>query len=683
MIGSVRSTCFKRLRLNRVFRSIGSEIEKRINQIPRDRIRNFCIIAHVDHGKSTLADRLIEHCSNEKVIHAQVLDKLIVERERGITVKAQSSSLLYKHGESDYLINLVDTPGHSDFAYEVERSLKACEGALLIVDASQGIQAQTFAHLTTARRFKVTERALFGSSKKDFEFLPVINKIDLPAADPDAVELQIAYTLNLETLPARISAKTGLGIENLLERIVETIPSPAVFDWGMSSPALLSNFRSFVFDSWFETNRGVFLMTRVFNGSVKGGDQVVLSTQPDKTIEVKEVGILAPHRLVVERLEAGQVGYVLVGIKDPRQSVQNLGCTILGKDPLVRIKVHQDFESTEEVLKVKSGSEVIKEDIVPVVDNWVSSIPSFQKSKQLVFCCLYPEDPEEFQQMDFAIHKLVLEDPGVGITVESSPALGTGYRCGFLGVFHMEIFRERLSTEYDIGTISTFPTVLYKAALPKGETRYVHNVLEAPERCTWEEPWVDAQILIKQEYEKEIKSLAEPRRGKYLSTKVMEDGQLLINYEFPMSEVITDFVNSIKATTRGYGSLDYNLKDYRPADVVKMVIFITDEPIDAMSFLVHKSKAFELGKKICQALREFIPTQLFDYNIQAKVGSKVIASEKVKGRNKNVIAKCYGGDYSRKRKLIENQKEGKKKMRMFGKVSMPAGAINSVFKKLK
>lgn len=682
MISSLSTTAFRRLSLGwHSSRRFSSEIERRISSISADRIRNFCIIAHVDHGKSTLADRLIEHCNKEKVVHAQVLDKLIVERERGITVKAQTSSLLYKHGEEDYLINLVDTPGHSDFAYEVERSLKACEGALLIVDSSQGIQAQTFAHLTTARRFKVTERTLFGSSKKDFEFLPVINKIDLPAADPDSVELQIAYTLNLEAIPARISAKTGLGIDNLMKRIVDTIPSPAVFDWGLSSPALVDNFRSFVFDSWFETNRGVFLMTRVFNGRVKAGDQVVLSTQPDKMIEVKEVGILAPDRLPITQLETGQVGYVLVGIKDPRQSVQNLGCTILGKDPHVRIKVHQDFESTDEAMKLKAAKEAEFQE--NSIDQWVSSIPSFQKSKQLVFCCLYPDDPEEFQQMDHAIHRLVLEDPGVTITMESSPALGTGYRCGFLGVFHMEIFRERLSTEHEVGTISTFPTVLYKAVLPKGEVKYVHNVMEAPERCTWEEPWVDAQILIRAEYQSEIKSLAEPRRGKYIGIKEMEDGQVMLNYEFPMSEVITDFVNNIKAVTRGYGSLDYVLKDYRPADVVKMMIYITDEPIDAMSFLVHKSKSFELGKKICQALRKFIPTQVFDYNIQAKIGSKAIASEKVKGRNKNVIAKCYGGDYSRKRKLIEKQKEGKKKMRMFGKVSMPSGAINSVFKNLK
>lgn len=665
------------LMATRMMRLASSDLETRLSKMPAENIRNFCIIAHVDHGKSTLADRLIEHCSDVKVVHSQVLDKLLVERERGITVKAQTSSLLYKYENQDYLINLVDTPGHSDFAYEVERSLKACEGALLIVDASQGIQAQTFAHLSTARQFKEREQQLFGSAKKEFSFLPVINKIDLPAADPDAVELQVAYTLGLDKTPARVSAKQGLGIDNLMKEIIKTIPSPAVFDWGISCPDLASHFRSFVFDSWFETNRGVFLLTRVFNGEVTAGQEVVLSTHPEKVFEVKEVGMLVPDRQPLGMLREGQVGYVLVNIKDPKQSVRNLGCTIIGKKQEVGVKVHDDFESIFD----KS-----KEALLPAKDagsKWISSIPSFQKAKQLVFCCLYPEDPEEFQKLDIAIHKLLLEDPGVGIQIESSPALGTGYRCGFLGVFHMEIFRERLATEYDVKTISTFPTVLYKAVMPKGEKIEIHNVLEAPENCSWEEPWVDAHILVKSEYENVIKSVSEPRRGIYKSTKVMEDGQVLLHYEFPMSEVITNFIDDIKASTRGYGSLDYVLKEYRPSQIVRMIIYITDDAVDAMSFLVHKTKAFDLGKKICQTLRRYIPSQLFDYNIQAKIGSRVIASEKVKGKSKNVIAKCYGGDYSRKRKLIENQKEGKKRMRMFGKVQMPSGSINSVFKDLQ
>ena len=635
-------------------------------------IRNIAIIAHVDHGKSTLADRLIEHCSDVQVVHSQVLDKLIVERERGITVKAQTSSLLYKMDNQEYIINLVDTPGHSDFAYEVERSLKACEGALLIVDASQGIQAQTFAHLSTARRFKQREQQLFGTSKREFTFLPVINKIDLPSADPDGVELQINYTLGIESVPVRVSAKVGLGIDDLMKNIVKRIPSPAPFTWGLGSEILSTNFRSFVFDSWFETNRGVYLMTRVFNGSIGAGDVAVLSTQTDKTLEVKEVGILIPERQPLMRLKEGQVGYVLVNIKDPKLSVKNLGCTIFGKNVEdVKFNVVEDGENEEKLATLKLPS------------NTVSSIPSFQKAKQLVYCCLYPEDPEEFQLLDIAIHKLILEDPGVSIVVESSPALGTGYRCGFLGVFHMEIFRERLLTEYNLKTISTFPTVVYKAILPKGEKVEVHNVLESPETHNWEEPWVDAHILVKKEYESVIKHLAEPRRGLYKSAKEMEDGQVLLHFEFPMSEVITNFIDDIKSSTKGYGSLDYSLKEYRPAPIVKLVVYITDEAVDAMSFLVHKTRAYDLGRKVTETLRKFIPQQLFDFNIQAKIGSRTIASEKVRAKGKNVIAKCYGGDYSRKRKLIENQKEGKKRMRMFGKVNMPSGAINSVFKNLQ
>jgi GTP-binding protein LepA len=413
-------------------------------------------------------------------------------------------------------------------------------------------------------------------------------------------------------------------------------------------------------------------MTRVLNGQVRAGDSVFLTTQLERPWEVKEVGILVPERQPTSHLTEGQVGYVLVGIKDPKQSVKNLGCTIIGRLENVKIDVHTEEDISKLQTAGSTGSQ-----------KTICAIPSFQKAKQLVYCCLFPEDPEEFQVMDIAIHKLILEDPGVSITIESSPALGTGYRCGFLGVFHMEIFRERLSTEYNLRTISTFPTVVYKAVLPKGERQEVHNVLESPDNCAWEEPWVDAQILCRKEYESEIKALSEPRRGLFRKTIDMEDGQILLEYEFPMSEVITNFIDEIKSSTKGYGSLDYNLKDYRPSPIVKLVIYITDEPVDAMSFLVHKSKAYDLGKKICQNLREFIPSQLFDYNIQAKVGSRVIASEKVKGKSKNVIAKCYGGDYSRKRKLIENQKEGKKRMRMFGKVSMPAGAINSVFKNLQ
>lgn len=654
------------------------QLWKRLEAVQKDRVRNFCIIAHVDHGKSTLADRLIETCSDVQVVHAQVLDKLIVERERGITVKAQTSSLIYNLEGNDYLINLVDTPGHSDFAFEVERSLKACEGALLVVDAAQGVQAQTFAHLATARKFKAREQALFGENKKEFKFLPVINKIDLQSADPDAVELQIAYTLGIDTSPVRVSAKAGIGIKTLLERIVTEIPSPSNFNWGFTA-GLESHFRSFVFDSWFETNKGVYLMTRVFNGEVYAGLPVALSTQVDKIYEVKEVGILIPERTPLPKLTEGQVGYVLIGIKDPKLSVQNLGCTILQKSDHIAIKVPTEKEIEASSIDLgKSSSEKASS-----THGAIYSIPSFQKAKQLVFCCLYPDDPEEFQQLDAAIHKLILEDPGVSLTVESSPALGTGYRCGFLGVFHMEIFRERLFTEYNLKTISTFPTVVYRAVLSDGSKQDVHNVLEAPTNCTWEEPWVLAQIMCRREYEAVIKSLAEPRRGVFKHTKEMEDGQILLEFEFPMSEVITMFLDEIKSSTHGFGSLDYTLHEYRPANILRMVIAITDEEVDAMSFLVHKSRAYDLGKKLCENLRKFIPQQLFDYNIQAKVGSRVIASEKVKGRSKNVIAKCYGGDYSRKRKLIENQKEGKKKMRMFGKVSMPSGAINNVFKNIQ
>lgn len=627
-----------------------SKLQTLISDIPIHNMRNFCIIAHIDHGKSTLADRLIEICRNAEVGRNQLLDKLKVEQERGITVKAQTSSLIFEENGEKYLLNLVDTPGHSDFAYEVERALKACEGALLIVDAAQGVQAQTFAHFRTAKELKQLERELFGS-ESNFKFLPVLNKIDLEGADPDMAELQVYYRLGIETTPERISAKTGEGVKKLISRLVKELPPPAALNWGANAPQPISidpdSFRGFIFDSWFEPNRGVYFLVRVFNGKVTKGNKLILSNNSTEELEVREVGVMAPDKHELTELVSGQVGYILLNLKDASESAKNLGETLL-------------------------SSYTENSDFLP--------LPNFQDATQLVFASIYPETPDEFRELSTGISKLVLEDPSVSVELESSPALGSGFRCGFLGTLHLDIFKQRLQDEYAMNCITTFPTVLYKAIPPKGEPKFISSPVDAPEFCEWEEPWAKVSMITREKYERSLMKLAEARRGQFVLRESLDDDQLELIYDLPLSEVITDFNDQLKSISSGFASLDYKFLDYRPADILKLVMFITNEPVDALSFLVHESRAYDIGKKLCTNLKTLVPRQLYTMKIQARIGPKTIASETIKSTGKNVLSKCYGGDYSRKRKLIEKQKAGKKKMRDIGKVSLDAGTINKLFK---
>lgn len=637
--------------------------KERILAIKPENIRNFCIIAHIDHGKSTLADRLIESCrEGAEVTKEQVLDKLQVERDRGITVKAQSTSLLYTQDNEDYLINLVDTPGHSDFAYEVERSLKACEGALLVVDSAQGIQAQTLAHYQTANKIKKQEEEIFGEWSR-FNYIPVLNKCDLPAADPDMAELQIAITLGLEVEngAVRCSAKTGLGIDELLARIVGDLPYPTVLDYGVSQDiSIEDNFRAFVFDSWYQVNKGVYFLIRVLNGNVTIGDKVQVSKiMEGKELEVREIGIMNPEMLELDSLRTGMVGYILLNVKDPKESVKGLGATIVSSELM---------DNGGEIVQTKQSFALFK------------PIPELIEPKQLIYASIYPETPDEFTDLKVAIEKLLLEDPAVSTEIESSPALGNGFRCGFLGSLHLDCFKQRIKDEFNLGVITTYPTVVYKAILKNGDEEMIYNPIDVPVNCDWEEPWAKAEILVKAEFYESIKRVCESRHGIMKDFEDPGDDQFLMNYEFPMSEIITDFVDLIKTNSKGYASINYEFLEYRPASVKKLVIFITNEPIDALSFLVREDRAYELGKKICGKLQKLIPRQLFEVKIQAKVGSKVIASERVKSYGKNVLARCYGGDFTRKKKLMENQKKGKKKMRELGRVSVPTNNINKIFR---
>lgn len=655
------------LRLKNTLRSRFRLFSKkdRILSIEPKNIRNFCIIAHIDHGKSTLADRLIEFCREDaEITKDQILDKLQVERDRGITVKAQSSSLLYTKDKTDFLINLVDTPGHSDFAYEVERSLKSCEGALLVVDSAQGIQAQTLAHYQTAKKIKIQEKEIFGKWSR-FSYIPVLNKIDLPAADPMMAELQVAITLGLEVDKGAIpcSAKTGEGIQYLLDRIISDFPSPIPLDYGVDAENQISvkdNFRAFVFDSWYQTNKGVYFLVRVMNGEVAVGDKVVVNKiMEGKELEVREVGVMNPEMLELDGLKIGMVGFILLNVKDARESVKGLGATIVSKNVKNEEGELQDFKHPFEFIR---------------------PIPELIEPKQLIYASIFPETPDEFTSLNEAIKKLLLEDPAVSVEIESSPALGNGFRCGFLGSLHLDCFKQRIKDEFNLEVITTYPTVAYKAILPQGEEKLIYNPIDVPERCDWEEPWARAEILVRAEYLENIKRACESRHGILENFEDPGDDQFLLTYDFPMSEIITDFVDLIKTNSRGYASINYEFLDYRPADIKKVTIFITNEPVDALSFLVREDRAFSLGKKLCGKLQKLIPRQLFVVKIQAKVGSKVIASEKVSSYGKNVLARCYGGDYTRKKKLMENQKKGKKKMRELGRVSIPTSTINKIFR---
>lgn len=590
------------------------------------RIRNFSIIAHIDHGKSTLADRFIQICGGltEREMSAQVLDSMDIERERGITIKAQCVSLNYtaKDGHT-YLLNFIDTPGHVDFSYEVSRSLAACEGAILVVDAAQGVEAQTVAVCYTA-------------IDQSLSVLPVLNKIDLPQAEPERVIAEIEDIIGIEAHEAiRVSAKSGLGVEDVLEALVNHIPHP---EGEVDAPL-----QALIIDSWFDSYLGVVSLVRIVNGAIQKGDKMrVMST--GKVFEVDQVGIFTPKRTKLEALRAGEVGYVVAGIKEVQGAP--VGDTLtLDKTPAQK------------------------------------ALPGFQRVKPQVYAGLFPISADDFEAFREALAKLSLNDASLFYEPESSEALGFGFRCGFLGMLHMEIIQERLEREYQLDLISTAPTVVYQIITQKGETLLIDNpshLPPIPQIKEMFEPIVRANILVPQDYLGSIITLCIERRG--IQVNMTYSGrQVSVTYDIPMSEVVSNFFDRLKSISRGYASLDYNFIRFEPADLVKMDILINSEKVDALAVIVHKSAAQSRGRAIVEKMRELIPRQMFDVAIQAALGSHIIARQSVKALRKNVIAKCYGGDVTRKRKLLEKQKAGKKRMKQVGHVEIPQEAFMAVF----
>ncbi|BAT71598.1 GTP-binding protein LepA [Thermosulfidibacter takaii ABI70S6] len=592
-------------------------------------IRNFSIIAHIDHGKSTLADRLLEYTGAvpPNKMKEQFLDKMDIERERGITIKAQTVRLKYKAKDgNEYILNLIDTPGHVDFSYEVSRSLAACEGALLVVDATQGVEAQTIANVYLAL-------------EHDLEIIPVINKIDLPSADPEKVKREIEDVIGLDASEALlVSAKMGIGTEEVLEAIVNKIPPPT----GDSEKSL----KALIFDSWYDSYKGVVTTIRVIDGRIKKGMKIMLMST-GKVFEVEEVGVFAPDPTPVEELAAGEVGYITAGIKNVRDT--RVGDTITNAN-----------NPTDE------------------------PFPGFKKVKPMVFAGLYPIDPDDYPNLREALEKLQLNDASLVFEPESSAALGYGFRCGFLGSLHMEIVKERLEREFQLRLIATAPTVVYKVVKRDGSEEYIDNPANLPDSGSIdhiEEPYVLATVITPAEYVGGIINLFIDRRGIQRKIEYMEGNRVIMEYEVPLAEILLDFHDMLKTVSRGYASMDYEIIGYKESDLVKLDILINGKPVDALSVIVHKDKAYYRGRELVKKLKEIIPRQLFEVAIQAAIGRKVIARETVKPLRKDVLAKCYGGDVTRKKKLLEKQKEGKKRMKMIGKVEIPQEAFLAVLKK--
>ena len=595
----------------------------------QSRIRNFCIIAHIDHGKSTLADRIIEQTGllTSREMQAQVLDNMDLERERGITIKSQAVRIIYKANDGEeYIFNLIDTPGHVDFNYEVSRSLAACDGAILVVDAAQGIEAQTLANVYLAL-------------DHDLDVMPVVNKIDLPSAQPEAVIEEIENVIGIEAQDApQISAKTGLNVDQVLEQIVTKIPAPKG-DPGNPLQAL-------IFDALYDAYKGVIVFCRVMEGTVKVGDHIrMMATQAQD--DVVEVGYFGAGQFIpCDSLSAGMVGYIAAGIKNVRDT--RIGDTI----------THADHPCSE-------------------------PLPGYKKVNPMVYCGLYPADSAKYTDLREALEKLQINDASLQYEPETSLALGFGFRCGFLGLLHLEIIQERLEREFNLDLVTTAPSVIYKVHKSNGEVIDLTNPSNLPDPSEieyMEEPFVSAEIMVTSDYVGAIMKLCQERRGTYLSMEYMEETRALIKYELPLNEIIYDFFDALKSRSRGYASFDYELKGYVRSDLVKLDILINKETVDALSFIVFKDSAYDRGRKMCEKLKGEIPRHLFEIPIQAAVGGKVIARETVKAMRKDVLAKCYGGDITRKRKLLEKQKEGKKRMRQVGSVEIPQKAFMSVLK---
>ncbi|MCY9658467.1 translation elongation factor 4 [Paenibacillus chondroitinus] len=594
----------------------------------QSRIRNFSIIAHIDHGKSTLADRILEYTGalSTREMQEQVLDQMDLERERGITIKLQAVRLNYRADDGiDYILNLIDTPGHVDFTYEVSRSLAACEGALLVVDAAQGIEAQTLANVYLAL-------------ENNLEILPVINKIDLPSADPDKVKQEVEDVIGLDASDAVLaSAKAGIGIKEIIEQVCQKVPAP------QGNPD--NPLKALIFDSHYDAYKGVIVYVRVVDGSIKAGSKIKMMAT-NKTFEVIEVGAFKPRMSSVPSLEVGDVGFIVAGIK-------NVGDTRVG-------------------------------DTVTEADRQAPEpLPGYRRINPMVFCGLYPIETTDYNDLREALQKLELNDASLRFEPETSTALGFGFRCGFLGLLHMEIIQERIEREFNIPLITTAPSVIYRITLTNGDVIDIDNPSNYPDpqRIDFvEEPYVKASVIVPNDYVGTIMELCQGKRGEYLNMEYLDTNRVTLTYDIPLSEIVYDFFDMLKSRTKGYASFDYELSGYKKSNLVKMDILLNSEQVDALSFIVHRDTAYNRGKIICDKLKDLIPRQMFEVPIQAAIGQKIVARETVKAMRKNVLAKCYGGDISRKRKLLDKQKEGKKRMKQVGSVEVPQEAFMAVLK---
>ncbi|MCZ8518690.1 MULTISPECIES: translation elongation factor 4 [Paenibacillus] len=597
-------------------------------QARQKKIRNFSIIAHIDHGKSTLADRILEFTGalTSREMQEQVLDQMDLERERGITIKLQAVRLNYRADDGeDYILNLIDTPGHVDFTYEVSRSLAACEGALLVVDAAQGIEAQTLANVYLAL-------------DNNLEILPVINKIDLPSADPERVKTEVEDVIGLDASEAVLaSAKAGIGIKEILEQVVQKVPAPT----GQSANPL----KALIFDSHYDPYKGVIVYVRVVDGSIRSGSKIKFMAT-DAVFDVIEVGAFKPRMSTVESLEVGDVGFIVAGIK-------HVGDTRVG----------------DTVTDAKNPTP--------------EPLPGYRKINPMVFCGLYPIETNDYNDLREALEKLQLNDASLSFEPETSTALGFGFRCGFLGLLHMDVIQERIEREFDIPLITTAPSVVFKVHETNGNVLNIENpsLFPEPGKIDFvEEPYVKASIIVPKDYVGTIMELCQHKRGEYNTMEYLDATRVTLKYDIPLSEIVYDFFDQLKSSTRGYASFDYEVSGYKQSNLVKMDIMLNGEQVDALSFIVHRDRAYNRGRIICEKLRELIPRQMFEVPIQAAIGQKIIARETVKAMRKNVLAKCYGGDISRKRKLLEKQKEGKKRMKQVGSVEVPQEAFMAVLK---